>query len=103
MTDPLFVQTDGVLNYSRLHSEVASGLSGLAGAEGSGVTQSHGAIAAAVSGALGNVLGGRGSTLGVTSTSASTIADLLQKAAQAYAAGDEEGAARLKAAAAALE
>ncbi|MGK2903998.1 MAG: type VII secretion target, partial [Mycobacterium sp.] len=103
MTDPLFVQTDGLLNYSQLHSEVVSGLSGLTSAEGNGVAQSHGAIAAAVSDALDNVLGGRGSTLGATSTSASTIADLLQKAAQAYAAGDEEGASRLKAAAAALE
>ena len=103
MTDPLFVQTDGVRNYSELHSQVVSGLSGLTGAEGTGVQNSHGAIASAVSGALSNVLGGRGSTLGVTSTSASTIADLLQKAAGAYAAGDEEGASRLKAAADALE
>jgi len=103
MTDPLFVQTDGVRNYSELHSQVVSGLSGLTGAEGTGVQNSHGAIASAVSGALSNVLGGRGSTLGVTSTSASTIADLLQKAASAYAAGDEEGASRLQAAADALE
>lgn len=103
MTDPLFVQTDGVRNYSELHSQVVSGLSGLTGAEGTGVQNSHGAIASAVSGALSKVLGGRGSTLGVTSTSASTIADLLQKAAGAYAAGDEEGASRLKAAADALE
>ncbi len=103
MTDPLFVQTDGVRKYSELHSQVVSGLSGLTGAEGTGVQHSHGAIASAVSGALNDVLGGRGSTLGVTSTTASTIADLLQKAAGAYAAGDEEGASRLKAAAEALE
>ena len=103
MTDPLFVQADGVRNYSELHSQVVSGLSGLTGAEGTGVQNSHGAIASAVSGALSNVLGGRGNTLGVTSTSASTIADLLQKAASAYAAGDEEGASRLKAAADVLE
>ncbi|KAA0113679.1 ESX-1 secretion-associated protein [Mycolicibacterium sp. P9-22] len=103
MTDPLFVQTDGVRNYSELHSQVGSGLSGLTSAEGTGVQHSHGAIASAVSGALNDVLGGRGSTLGATSTTASTIADLLQKAAGAYAAGDEEGASRLKAAAEALE
>ena len=103
MTDPLLVQTDGVRKYSELHSQVVSGLSGLTGAEGTGVQHSHGAIASAVSGALNDVLGGRGSTLGVTSTTASTIADLLQKAAGAYAAGDEEGASRLKAAVEALE
>jgi uncharacterized phage infection (PIP) family protein YhgE len=103
MTDPLFVQTDGVRNYSKLHSQVVSGLSGLTGAEGTGVQHSHGAIASSVSGALADVLGGRGSTLGVTSTTASTIADLLQKAAGAYAVGDEEGASRLMAAAEALE
>lgn len=103
MTDPLFVQTDGVRDLSEVHSQVVSGLSGLTAAESTGVQTSHGAIASAVSSALSHVLDGRGATLGATSTSASTIADLLQKAAGAYAAGDEEGASRLKAAAAALE
>ena len=103
MTDPLFVQTDGVQNHSARHSQVVSGLAGLTGAEGTGVQNSHGAIASSVSGALTDVLDGRGSTLGVTSTSAATIADLLQKAARAYAAGDEDGGSRLHAAAAALE
>lgn len=103
MTDRLGVHTDGVLNSAELHSQVGSGLSGLTAAERSGVQNSHGTIASAVSGALGTVLGGRGDTIGVTSTSASTIADLLQKSATAYAAGDEEGGSRLKAAADALE
>lgn len=103
MTDPLHVQTDGVLNYSQLHSDVAAGLSGLADVDGSGVETSHGQIASAVSTALSQVLAGRQSTLGVTSTAASTISDLLQKAAQAYAAGDQQGAERLRAAADVLE
>ncbi|GAS98369.1 uncharacterized protein RMCC_5334 [Mycolicibacterium canariasense] len=103
MTDPLHVQTDGVLNYSQLHSAVAAGLSGLAGVDGSGVETSHGVIASAVNTALSGVLAGRQNTLGVTSTAASTISELLQKAAQAYAAGDQQGAERLKAAADVLE
>lgn len=103
MTDPLHVQTDGVLNYSQLHSDVAAGLSGLAGVDGSSVETSHGLIASAVNTALSGVLAGRQSTLGVTSTAASTISELLQKAAQAYAAGDQQGAERLKAAADVLE
>ncbi|MCX2716070.1 type VII secretion target [Mycolicibacterium sp. J2] len=103
MTDPLHVQTDGVLNYSQLHSDVAAGLSGLAGVDGSGVETSHGTIASAVNTALSGVLAGRQNTIGVTSTAASTISDLLQKAAQAYAAGDRQGAERLKAAADVLE
>lgn len=103
MTDPLHVQTDGVLNYSQLHSDVAAALSGLAGVDGSGVETSHGVIATAVNTALSGVLTGRQNTLGVTSTAASTISELLQKAAQAYAAGDQQGAERLKAAADVLE
>lgn len=103
MTDPLHVQTDGVLNYSQLHSDVAAGLSGLAGVDGSGIETTHGVIASAVNTALSGVLAGRQNTLGVTSTAASTISDLLQKAAQAYAAGDQQGAERLKAAADVLE
>lgn len=103
MTDPLFVQADGVREISTVHSRVASGLSGLPGADGTGVQTSHGAVAAAVGGALRNVLDDRRRALGVTSTSAATIADLLDKAAAAYAAGDEEAGSRLSAAATALE
>lgn len=103
MTDPLFVQTDGVRNFSQIHSDVRSGLAGLTAPEGSGVNTSHGTIAASVSSALGSVLDGRGATMGVTSTSAATISELLQKAAAAYAGGDAEGGRRLKAAADALD
>lgn len=103
MTDRLSVHTDGVLNSSELYAQVGSGLSGLTAPEPAGVQTSHGAIASAVSGALGTVLSGRGDTIGATSTSASTIADLLQKSARAYAAGDEEGGSRLRAAADALD
>jgi hypothetical protein len=102
-TDPFDVQTDGVLHFSQAHSDVAAGLSGLGDADGNGVETSHGPIASAVSTALAGVLNGRQDSFGATSATASTISDLLQKAAQAYARGDEEGAERFKAAADVLE
>lgn len=102
-TDPFDVQTDGVLHFSQAHSDVAAGLSGLGDADGNGVETSHGPIASAVSTALAGVLNGRQDSFGVTSATASTISDLLQKAAQAYARGDEDGAERFKAAADVLE
>ncbi|CDQ45814.1 hypothetical protein BN1047_03714 [Mycolicibacterium neoaurum] len=103
MTDQFSVQTDGVRNYAQTHSDVNSGLVGLPALDGTGVNNSHGAIAASVSTALGSALSGRGGAMGATSTSASTISDLLQQAARAYAGGDEEGGRRLRAAADALD
>ncbi|MEH3129837.1 MAG: type VII secretion target [Mycolicibacterium neoaurum] len=103
MTDQFSVQTDGVRNYAQTHSDVNSGLVGLPALDGTGVNNSHGAIAASVSTALGSALTGRGGAMGATSTSASTISDLLQQAARAYAGGDEEGGRRLRAAADALD
>ncbi|MFI2840639.1 type VII secretion target [Mycolicibacterium sp. PDY-3] len=103
MTDQFSVQTDGVRNYAQTHSDVNSGLVGLPALDGTGVNNSHGAIAASVSTALGSALSGRGGAMGATSTSASTISDLLQQAARAYAGGDEEGGRRLRAAAGALD
>lgn len=103
MTDQFSVQTDGVRNYAQTHSDVNSGLVGLPALDGTAVNNSHGAIAASVSTALGSALAGRGGAMGATSTSASTISDLLQQAARAYAGGDEEGGRRLRAAADALD
>src|SRR5689334_12521379 len=98
MTDPFFVQPDGVLDKSTLHSRVGSGLSDMTDTHGNDVQRSHGAIASSVDSALHSALAARTATVGTASTSASTISDLLQKAANAYAAGDEEGASRLRAA-----
>ncbi len=103
MTDQFSVQTDGVRNYAQTHADVNSGLVGLPAVDGAGVNTSHGVIAASVGTALGSALSGRGGAMGATSTSASTISDLLQQAARAYAGGDEEGGRRLRAAADALD
>lgn len=106
MTDPLYVQPDGMRSYAQIHDEVVAGLSQLMGAaapEAAGVQSSHGAIASAVSTALSGVLGSRQGTLGATGSSGSTISELLHRAAQMYEHGDEKGAATLRAAAEALE
>jgi hypothetical protein len=106
VSDPLYVQPDGVRTYSQIHDEVVAGLTQLMGAaapEAAGVQTSHGAIASAVSTALSAVLGSRQGTIQTTSTSGSTISELLQKAAQMYERGDQKGAATLRAAAEALD
>jgi Excreted virulence factor EspC, type VII ESX diderm len=105
VTDPLNVQLDGVRSYSQIHDEVVSALSQVMGSapEAVGVEMSHGPIASAVSGALSQVLDSRQGTLQITSSSAQTISELLQKAAQMYERGDEKGAATVRAAAEALE
>ena len=104
--DPLYVQPDGVRSYAQTHDEVAAALSqvmGTAPTEAAGVETTHGPIASAVSGALSQVLGSRHGTLQATSTSAQTISELLQKAAQMYEHGDRKGAATVKAAAEAMQ
>jgi len=106
MTDPLYVQPDGVRSYAQIHDEVVAALSqvmGTAVPEVLGVETTHGPIASAVSGALSQVLGSRQGTLQATSTSAQTISELLQKAAQIYEQGDQKGAETLKAAAKAMQ
>ncbi|PXX08181.1 type VII secretion target [Mycolicibacterium moriokaense] len=106
MSEPLYVQPDGVRSYAQIHDEVVAGLTQLIGAtapEAAGVQTSHGDIASAVSAALSAVLVGRQGTLQTTSTSGSTISELLQKAAQMYEQGDQKGAAKLRAAAEELE
>jgi hypothetical protein len=106
VSDPLYVQPDGVRSYSQIHDEVVAGLTQLMGAaapEAADVQTSHGAIASPVSTALSAVLVSRGGTMQTTATSGSTISELLQKAAQMYEQGDQKGAATLRAAAEALE
>jgi Excreted virulence factor EspC, type VII ESX diderm len=103
MSGNLFVQTDGLRNFSQTHADIAAGLSQLTGVAATGVETSHGPIAAAVSAALGDVLGARDGTIQTIANSGSTISDLLQKAAQMYQQGDEKGAATLKAAGAPLQ
>src|SRR4051812_13213377 len=106
MTDPLYVQPDGVRSYAQTHDEVVAALSevmGTAAPEALGVETTHGPIASAVSGALTQVLGSRHGTLQATSTSAQTISELLQKAAQMYEHGDQKNAQTLRAAAEAMQ
>ncbi|MGE2689819.1 ESX-1 secretion-associated protein [Mycolicibacterium pulveris] len=106
MSANLYVQTEGVRSYAKVHERVVSGLSQLTGpgaTETTGVQTSHGAIASAVSTALSGVLGTRSGTMQTTATSGTTIAGLLQKAAQMYERGDQKGAERLRAAANALD
>jgi hypothetical protein len=102
-TDPLHVQADSLRSFSQTHADVAAGLAGLVGEDGSGVETTHGPIASAVSTALSGVLDGRQNSLSGTSTTARTIADLLRQAAEAYARGDEQDAQRFTAAAEALQ
>jgi uncharacterized phage infection (PIP) family protein YhgE len=106
MTDPLYVQPDGVRSYAQTHDEVVAALSevmGTAAPEALGVETTHGPIASAVSGALTQVLSSRHGTLQATSTSAQTISELLHKAAQMYEHGDQKGAQTLRAAAEAMQ
>jgi Excreted virulence factor EspC, type VII ESX diderm len=105
MTGDLYVQPSGVRSISQVHDQVVSSLSQLTagGAEATGVQNSHGTIASAVSTALSGVLGTRNGTLQTTATSGSSISDKLRQAAKEYEQRDQEGAEKLKAAAAALD
>jgi hypothetical protein len=106
VSDPLYVQPDGVRSYAQIHDDVMAGLSqlmGTAAPEAAGVETSHGPIASPVAAALSGVLGSRQGTLQATGSSAQTISELLQKAAKMYEHGDQKGAATLRAAAEALE
>jgi|SRR5215207_5996695 len=103
MSDPLYVQPDGMRSYAQIHDEVVAGLSQLTGADAAGVQTSHGPVASAVSTALSGVLGSRQGALQATGFSGSTISQLLQKAAQMYEQDDQKGAATLRAAAETLE
>jgi hypothetical protein len=97
---PLFVQTDGLRQFSQTHAEIAAGVSALIGGAPtvSGVETSHGQIAFAVQNALTDLLGARQGTLQTTARSGDKIAELLGKAAAAYEKGDERSAGKLRAA-----
>lgn len=96
---PLFVQTEGLRQFSKTHAEIAAEVSRLAGGTPpvAGVETSHGQIAFAVRNALDAVLGARLGTLQTTARSGDRIAELLQQAATAYDTGDARSAGRLRA------
>ncbi|KUI30755.1 ESX-1 secretion-associated protein [Mycobacterium sp. GA-2829] len=97
---PLSVRTDGLRQFSQTHTEIASSIAGLlgGGANISGVEATHGQIAFSVQNALSNLLGSRQGALQTTARSGDKIAELLRKAAAAYDKGDEQSAAKLRAA-----
>jgi hypothetical protein len=96
----------GLAPLAEIHSQVATGLSQLTG-EGApraaDVAKTFGNIAFSVNDALDGVTQSRGNTLQATKGSSDTIAELLGKADKLYAQGDQEGAAKLRAAAETLE
>ncbi|BBY14684.1 ESX-1 secretion-associated protein [Mycolicibacterium litorale] len=96
---PLFVQTDGLRQFSQTHAEIAAGVAQLVSGAPTvaGVETSHGQIAFAVQNALSGLLGARQGTLQTTAKSGDKIAELLGKAAAAYDKGDERSAGKLKA------
>jgi hypothetical protein len=94
MTDELRVQGDGLARFSQTHSEIASNLTRLTSsvAPALGVETSHGAIAAAVTTALGDLLGSRTGAFQTTSENGNSLADRLQHALSAYQRDDEQAA-----------
>ncbi|MUL63384.1 hypothetical protein BOO86_02810 [Mycobacterium sp. CBMA 234] len=106
MTEPLRVQPEGLLNYSQLHGDVSTGMSGLFGAgapDGKGVDTSHGAVSSEVSTALASALEGRGDAFGAVSDTADKFSERLQRAAKAYSDGDQHAADRIKRAMGAID
>ncbi len=96
----------GLTLLADIHAQVADGLSQLAGAGGpqaADVANSFGNIAFAVNTALDGATQSRASTFQTTKIASDTIKDLLTAADRMYAQGDEQGAAKLRAAAEALE
>ncbi|TFV54487.1 ESX-1 secretion-associated protein, partial [Mycobacterium sp. PS03-16] len=95
---PLSVQTEGLRQFSRTHSEIAAGVTQLLGGAptAASLEATHGQIAFAVQNALKDVLGARQGTLQTTARSGDKISELLQKAASAYDKGDEQSAGKIK-------
>lgn len=96
----------GLAPLADIHSQVADGLSQLAGADGpqsADVARSFGNIAFAVTSALDGVTKTRSSTIEATQRASDTIKELLATADELYAQGDQEGAAELRAAAEMLD
>ena len=89
MGNEFSLDSAGLTPLADLHSQVATGLSQLAGAgapQTDAVAQSFGNIAFAVNTALDGVTQSRASTISTTKSSSDTIAELLNKAHQMYAA-----------------
>lgn len=103
MSGNLFVRSEGLQAFSQSHATVAQALPQSAtDVSPGGVGDSHGPIAAAANTALNSALSARDGTVRSTTGSAGTIAELLQKAADAYERGDIGSAEELRAAADAL-
>lgn len=106
MTGEFHLDSSGLTPLSDIHSQVADGLTQLAGAGGpraADVARSFGNIAFAFNTALDGTTQDRMSTIETTKGASDTIADLLKKAHQMYLQGDEQGGDKLKAAAEALQ
>ena len=104
MNQPLSVNPDGVKSLSDIHDRVAAAMSQLAGPapDGAALQTAYGTISSALTSALSGALPSRDGTFAATQTSSQTIGELLQRAARAYAEGDQANAEKLRAAAEAL-
>jgi hypothetical protein len=106
MTGEFHLDSSGLSPLSDIHSQVADGLSQLAGAGGpqaADVARSFGNIAFNLNTALDGTTQNRMSTIQTTKGASDTIAELLEKAHQMYLQGDEQGGDKLTAAAEALQ
>jgi len=106
MTGEFHLDSSGLSPLSDIHSQVADGLSQLAGAGGpqaADVARSFGNIAFNLNTALDGTTQNRTSTIQTTKGASDTIAELLKKAHQMYLQGDQQGGDKLTAAAEALQ
>lgn len=103
MVDRLHVNTEGVLGMARVHDAVAAGLGQLQNSGGLGESvgpaKTHGLIAHGMNSALDGVMARRDSILQSTGAAGQQLSEQLHRAAEAYRAGDEEGARGLSSAA----
>ena len=103
MGDRLHVNTEGVLGMARVHDAVAAGLGQLQNSGGLGESvgpaKTHGLIAFGMNSALGGVMARRDSILQATGAAGQQMSEQLHRAAEAYRAGDEQGARGLSSAA----
>jgi hypothetical protein len=106
MSGEFSLDSAGLTPLSDIHAQASDGLSQLLGPGGpraADVAQSFGNIAFAVNSALDGATQSRTGTMQTTTAAGDTIAELLARAHQMYTQGDEEGAAKLTAAADALQ
>lgn len=103
MGDRLHVNTEGVLGLARVHDAVAAGLGQLQNSgglgESAGPAKTHGLIAFGMNSALGGVMARRDDILQSTGAAGQQMSEQLHRAAEAYRAGDEQGARGLSSAA----